>query len=343
VNAVIAQDAFLNPLGGTIKQIKDGAIPDPNPAVPELSVGGVFSVDGSAYVVGCNRLMTQYKLVQFHVNPNAAVPTFPSAAGGTQLIPDVVYGDTSAHPWQSGCLGVTPNTIENGDLVASWVTKFCPFPPHTIPKIEGGLWSSYPLNGRYVIFLEADDRALPFGTYPGTLAATDQVAVWIDNQTPIGLINSIGGLTGCNDLRLSDYQHITAEIRGVAWDPPIDASAPRQAPNENFGSYSLSFQKNGDPLAGGSIPPATPNVRVPNVWPVLPPGADGTLANWDIVSALDGGHGPLLPHSPKLQRGTRCAYVFWLAVSDTTHVGDSGNHNAAPLFPYAINIINDLP
>jgi hypothetical protein len=345
VNAVTAQDAFLNPAGGTIKQIKDGAIPDPNPAVPELSVGGTFSVDGSAYVVGCNRLMTQYKLVQFPLNPNNPVPTFPSAAGGTQLVPDVVYGDNPVtHPWQSGCFpSITPNTIENGDLVASWQTRFCPFPPHTVPKVEGGSWSSYPLSGRYVIFLEVDDRALPLGTYPGTLAATDQVTVWIDNQTPIALINSIGGLTGCKDLRLSDYQTIPAEIRGVAWDPPIDATAPRQAPNENFGSYSLSFQKNGDPLAGGPIPPATPNVRVPNLWPVLPPGADGTLANWDIVTALDGGHGLPPPHSPKLERGTRCAYVIWLSVSDITHVGDSGNHNGAGPVPYAINIINDLP
>lgn len=349
VNTVTAEDAFLHPLmgppAGIIKQIKDGVAPDPNPLVTERSIGGVFSVDGSAYVVGCNRLMTQYKLVEFPLNPNLPVPAFPSAAGGTNLIPDVVYGDNPVtHPWSSGCLGgITPNTIENGDLVAFWTTRFCPIPPHTVPKVEGGFWTSNPLNGRFVIFLEVDDRALPLGTYPGTLAATDQVTVWIDNQPPIGKINSIGGITGCGDLRLSDYKSITAEIRGVAWDPPIDATAPQKAPNDNFGSYSLSFQKDGDPLASGAIPPATPGVRVPNIWPgPLLPADEGTLANWDIVSALDGGAGPLPLHSPKLQRGTRCAYVFSLTVVDTTHVGDSGNHNAVGPVLYAINVINDL-
>jgi hypothetical protein len=350
VNTVVAEDAFLHPLigppAGTIKQIKAGLNPDPNPLIPELSIGGVFSVDGSAYVVGCNRLMTQYQLVQFPLNANSPVPAFPNAVGGVNLIPNVVYGDNpTTHPWQSGCWpAITPNTIENGDLVAVWGSDFCPFPgPHTVPKVQGTVWNSNPLNGRYVIFLEVDDRVLPLGTYPGTLAATDQVTVWIDNQSPIAKLNSIGGITGCGDLRLSDYLTGTAEIRGVAWDPPIDALAPQKAPNDNFGSYGLSFQKDGDPLAGGPIPPATPGVRVPNIWPgPLLVTDEGTLANWDIVSALDGGAGPLPLHSPKLVRGTRCAYVISLSVSDTTHVGDSGNHNSAGPVLYAINVINDL-
>jgi hypothetical protein len=175
------------------------------------------------------------------------------------------------------------------------------------------------------------------------LAATDQVVVWIDNRAPIAEIRSIGGIVGCGDLRLSDYLHGTAEIRGVAWDPPIDPTAPQKAPNDNFGAYGLSFQKNGDPLAGGPIPPATPGTRVPNLWPgPLLPADEGTLANWDIVSALDNGTAVPPLHSPKLQRGTRCAYVFSLSVIDTTHVGDSGDHNGVGPVLYAINVINDL-
>jgi len=145
------------------------------------------------------------------------------------------------------------------------------------------------------------------------------------------------------DLHLKDYLGTSAEILGVAWDPPIDPAAPQQRPNDNFGSYGLSFERNGDPLATGSIPGATPTTRVPNVWPVLPPGTFGTLANWDIVAALDGGAGPLPLHSPKILRGERCAYVVVLSVSDTTHVGDSGsNHSTGPIL-YALNIINDIP
>jgi hypothetical protein len=61
------------------------------------------------------------------------------------------------------------------------------------------------------------------------------------------------------------------------------------------------------------------------------------------VAALDGGPGPQPPHSPKLPRGERCAYVVVLDVSDTTHVGDSGlNHATGPIL-YAINVINESP
>ena len=137
-------------------------------------------------------------------------------------------------------------------------------------------------------------------------------------------LTAIGGIAGCGDLLLSDFVGTTAEVRGIAWDPPIDPTAPQQASNDNFGSYNLGFQKNGG--GGGGIIAATPNV--PNVWPgPLAPGAAGTLANWDIVGALDGGPGPLPAGSPKLARGERCAYVITLHVQDTT---------------YAINIINDI-
>jgi hypothetical protein len=151
----------------------------------------------------------------------------------------------------------------------------------------------------------------------------------------------VGGLGPCADLHLKDYVGTTAEIRGVAWDWPIDPTAPQQRPNDNFGSYSLTFQKDGGVPVG--LPGATPTTRVPNVWPgPLPPGAAGTLANWDIVAALDGGPGPLPLGSPKLARGERCAYVITLDVADATHVGDSGtNHGAGPI-NYAVNIINDI-
>lgn len=337
VNALVAPDPFF-PLT-TIKLVK--AVNDPNPAVPELSIGGFFSVTGSAYTVGCNRILTQYVLARFDAPPAAPVPSFASAFGGAPLIGPVVYADVPAHPWQSGCFPViTPNIVLNGNLVAAWTAQFCPIPPHTVPKVLPlPFWSSLPLNGRFVILLETRDHLLPAGPFPGSVAAVDQVAVWIDNRDPSGAINSIGGVSGCGDLHLKDYVGTTAEIRGVAYDPPIDPTAPQQRPNDNFGVYTLTFQKNGD--GGGVIPAATPNLRVPNVWPG-PPGGDGTLANWDIVAALDGGPGPLPPGSPKLRRGDRCAYVITLVVSDNTHVGDSGmNHSTGPIL-YAINVINDI-
>ncbi len=347
VHALVAEDPF-NP-GTFTKLVK--AINDPNPAVPELSIGGTFTVYGSAYVVGCDRILSQYALVNYPVSPLLPVPTFPDATqpGNDALIVPVVYDDIPDHPWQSGCFPViTPNIILNGDLVAQWASNACPnpFPPPTfysVPKVQARSWNSAPRNGRHVLFLEARDTLVAPKTFPGAVAAVDQVTVWIDNREPFGQIKSIGGVSGCGDLHLKDYVGTTAEILGVAWDPPIDAAAPQQRPNDNFGSYGLSFERNGDPLATGAIPGATPTTRVPNVWPVLPPGTFGTLANWDIVAALDGGAGPLPPHSPKILRGERCAYVVVLSVSDTTHVGDSGsNHGTGPIL-YAINIINDIP
>lgn len=349
VDALVAEDPFN--LGSFTKLIK--AVNNPSTSVPELSIGGAFSVYGSAYVVGCDRILSQYTLVNYAVSPASAVPTFPDASqpGNNPMLPaPVVYDDVPGHPWQSGCFPViTPNIVLNGDLVAQWASDNCPnpFPPplfYAVPKVQPlPFWDSTGRNGRYVILLETRDTLVSPKTFPGSVAAVDQVVVWIDNWEPTGQIKSIGGVTGCGDLHLKDYVGTTAEILGVAWDPPIDPAAPQQRPNDNFGSYSLSFERNGDPLAVGAIPGATPTTRVPNVWPVLPPGTFGTLANWDIVTALDGGSGPLPAHSPKILRGERCAYVVVMYVSDTTHVGDSGINHSTPPILYALNIINDIP
>jgi len=344
VTAFVAEDPFN--AGSFIKLIK--AVMNVATSVPELSIGGAFSIDGSAYVVGCDRILTQFLMSDFTLNPLLPVPTFPSAAGGAQLLATgaVVYDDVPAHPWQSGCFPVlTPNIILNGDLVAAWGSLSCTFLgfTYTEPKVLASpFWNSNPLNGRYVLHLEVRDSLVTPRTFPGTVAGVDQVAVWIDNQQPIGMIKSIGGISGCGDLHLKDYVGTTAEILGQAWDPPIDPTVPQQQPNDNFGSYSLTFEKNGNPLATGTII-AGATTRVPNIWPGPLGGAVGTLADWDIVAALDGGTGPLPPNSPKIVRGDRCAYVVVLYVSDLTHVGDGGsNHTTGPIL-YALTIINDIP
>ncbi|NIP85112.1 MAG: hypothetical protein GTO03_05955, partial [Planctomycetales bacterium] len=148
----------------------------------------------------------------------------------------MVYADTPDHPWQSGCFPLnTPNTILNGDLVALWSADHCTLGSfsYTVPKVKPvPSWDSRPLNGRYVILLEVRDRLEAGGSFPGDLAAKDQVVVWIDNHLrPEASITLIGGVMGCGDLHLQDFVGKTAEIRGVAWDPPIDPTAPQQKPN----------------------------------------------------------------------------------------------------------------
>jgi hypothetical protein len=321
-------------------------VADANVLVPETAVGGSITVDGSAYVIGCDRILSQFVLAQFDAPPASAPPSpaDATAPGGTNIITPVPYEDVPGHPWQSGCFPViTPNIILNGNLVAYWGENTCSLGAisYKVPKVKGTTWNTAtsPLNGRFVVLLEARDRLLPGGGFPGSVAAVDRVVVWIDNRPAEAAINSVGGIAGCGDILLSAYAGGTAEIRGVAWDPPIVGTAPQMAPNDNFGSYGLSYKKDGE-LGSFAIPALTPNTRVPNAWPALPPTPDGPLADWDIVAAIDY-TGPAPTPPGRLARGERCAFVVTLSVDDTTHVGDGGSHHHAE-FDYAVTIINDL-
>jgi hypothetical protein len=364
VSTTLAQDPF-NPATSIVKLVPNAA----NPGF-ELSIGGSISITGSAYADGCGSQMTQYQLAAFGPTSGAIplpVPVAsPTALGGTPIIAPVVYDGTTAHPWSSQCLfgGPTPNIILNGDLVAQWTTENCvatPFPLtfYTIPQISSGeKWPTGP-SGRTIVYLEVDEALLSPPGSPSSPAGEDQVVVWIDNYPVTADITAVGNVVGCGDLFLSQYVGSKAVIRGVAWDYPIDINSAQMAPNDNFGSYSLSFQKNGgtpvaflpsDYTPNGTVV-ATPTVRVPNLWqstvPISATQSD-ILASWDIVTALDGG-APPDPNSPcvatipsQIPRGCHCAYIITLGVSDTTWVGDGGaNHPATKSF--ALNIINDIP
>ncbi|QNI32934.1 hypothetical protein H7849_02790 [Alloacidobacterium dinghuense] len=360
VAATVGQDPF-NPSPSIIKMVQNVS----NPAF-EQSVGGLISVTGSAYAFGCGNQMTQYQLSEFGPAPGAIplpAPTpSPTALGGNPLIAPVIYDNTPSHPWSSGCplSPTTPNTILNGDLVASWSTELCLFPsPHTVPKISSiNKWSSG-TSGRYVIFLEVDEAPITPPHTPVVPAGEDQITVWIDNYPVTGLITQVGNVVGCGDLHLKDYVGTTAPVLGLAWDYPIDITAAQKLPNDNFGSYSLSYQKNGgsmrsflasDYTPNGAPAGTSPTVRVPNLWQATPPttAQAALLASWDIVTALDGGpppdpNNPCVPTNPwQLPRGCRCAYVLELVVGDTTWVGDGGNNNSSGPILFAVNIINDI-
>ena len=364
VKTTIGQDPF-NPSPSIIKIVQNVSAP-----TMEQSIGGLISVTGSAYVFGCGNQMTQYQLALFGPAPGAIplpAPTpSPTALGGTPLVPPVVYDDTAAHPWSSACfLGFPiPNTILNGDLVAYWSTDTCsnPFPPpltYSIPAISSnGKWASG-ASGRYVLFLEVDEGPMISPHTPVVAAGEDQVTVWIDNFPVVGAITQIGNVIGCGDLHLKDYVGTTCPVIGLAWDYPIDVSATQQVPNDNFGSYSLTYQPNGgsprsflpsDYTPNGAAPGTPPNVRVPNLWQAIAPtpAQAATLASWDIVTALDGGTAPD-PNKPciaanpwQIPRGCRCAYVITLYVSDTTWVGDGGNNHGTGPIMFAVNVINDI-
>ena len=165
----------------------------------------------------------------------------------------------------------------------------------TVPDIVEIGWLTG-ATGKYTLLLAVKDTA--GNTY------YDIQRVWVDNDNVIAQITSIGGLGACLDLKLSTFKGTTCEIRGFAWDRAIRAVDPQAAPNDNFGGYSMSYQKNGG--AGGAIAVATPGVRVPSVWAEVAPMADGTLANWNIIADLDfGGPGPVPPGSPPARSSLR--------------------------------------
>jgi hypothetical protein len=375
--ATVAASRAVDPFNPTPTLIK--LLPNPSNPGFEISIGGDVSVTGSAYADGCGSLMTQYQLAAF--GPVAgAIPLpvpVPSPTGpltsstglfGFPIIAPVIYDGTAAHPWSSQCIfgGPTPNLILNGDLVASWTTETCTLsilPPlsYSIPVISSNENWSTGASGRYLVYLEVDEAPVSPPGAPQVPAGEDNVVVWIDNYPVTGAITAVGNVVGCGDLFLSQYVGTPALVKGVAWDFPIDISSPQKVPNDNFGSYALTYQKNGgtpqaflasDYTPNGAPAGTTPNVRVPNLWQAAAPNPatqSGILASWNIVAALDGG-APADPTNPcappagspwKLPRGCRCAYVIQLSVTDNTWVGNGGDdHNT--LVSFAINIINDI-
>jgi hypothetical protein len=306
-------------------------------ALVPASVGGSIFVRGAANVYGCAaELISELHMWAI---PDAGF-SFAQPANGTPIpvpagvkISEAVF--TTADQRNNNPLdGLSSEgnilTFAPGwNVRTEWViADTFIIIPIIVPDLVEQYWGTL-ASGRYTLLLAVKDTA--GNTF------YDIQRVWVDNDGTTQLITSIGGLAPCEDLKLSAFKSGTCPIRGFAWDPPIDPAQPQAAPNDNFGGYGMSFQKNGG--GSGSIPVLTPGVRVPNDWPTLGV-ADGVLAEWDIVSALDGGSS-VPAGSEKLARGTRCAYVIALGVNDRTLVGEGGsNHGGTHL--YALNIINDL-
>jgi hypothetical protein len=330
--------------GETLCRVPAPATPSPGPhAVNPASVGGSVYVRGDADVHGC----ANEKLAEVHV---WAVPddtfSFAQPAPGSPVVPpagstfhsEVIF--TSDDQRSANPLSLPGDEGAVLTYVPGWFTRQDCFwlgnpPVHIcLPPVPDLHQTGWPTGatGKYTLLLAVRDTAGQ--TY------FDVQRVWVDNDDCLAKITSVGGLTGCMDLRLSQFANTTCEIRGFAWDRAIRAADPQAAPNDNFGDYGLGFQKNG--VAGGvGIPAATPGLRVPAVWADVAPGADGVLADWDIVSAIDNGASAPPAGSHKLERGTRCAYNITVGVSDTTLVGEGGGGHYAT-FNFAVNIINDL-
>ena len=115
------------------------------PSTPETAIGGAVSVEGGAYLEGCNKRMFEYAL-DFHAAPYGAAapgsdpPEADSGPGWSNIL-TLPYGDVPQHPytWSCGFLIGIPNFITNGILTRKWEISNCSiFPPHPLYYTNSG-------------------------------------------------------------------------------------------------------------------------------------------------------------------------------------------------------------
>jgi hypothetical protein len=305
----------------------------------EVSIGGDgVSIEGDAYVKGCGRITKQYQLsISNAYPPPVPLPLPTDAVPWTDILPTPVdYTPGTTHWFDSTCSWNYPI----GELTKEWrpgVGPAC----SGLSRLTRRRWNTT-TNGRHVIRLEEQDGP---DVGPATVKQYDSVVVWLDNKDIRTVIHGIEGIGICEDVHLKKFTANQAQIKGIAWDPLIidTATVPYTHPNDNFGTYHVSFAKQSE----GSLPiPAlTPTTRVPNILPgPLAVGASGVLANWDIVTAIDAGPAPS-PYVPpplgKLYRGEACTYNINLSANDTTLTGNGTTHHIGT-FRFPIKIVNDL-
>jgi hypothetical protein len=323
-----------NPFDETSMLRKDFAVAPPPHDNELVSVGGVMTVDGSAYVFGCtNRKLKKYELRYARIMfPPGTDLTQPATldpipgdwpVGNRFELLDYVTPDQYL-PWTR--VGPAPR-----NLINSWTTFT--FFGTTYYMLQEGAWNSTGAgSGRFSLLLTAED----------TIGALfhDIQHIWLDNEPVYGQITGIENVAPCADLTLSQFANTGMTVEGIAWDRLIDDAAPDVTPNDNFDRYRLTLYKQG----GGSHAVGTFGNRV--ISPFRKTGAPptpaeaGDLANFDIVSVIDAGSGTSDP-AVDIPRGRGCAYYLYLEVWDKTRLNDdSGTHSAASIWPFCIT--NDM-
>lgn len=338
------------------------------------SLGGLFHLDGSAYVFGCvDRKIERYELRYARVNAPGPGPLQPITdavipadwPASNYLHTPLIYDPSKYWPWTE--VGQVPT-----NLINDWGSM------HIGPPSPGGIdypilspksWNSYtatsnPGGGRYNVLLIVSDTA--------GHRYYDLQRIWLDNwhvfcqivkfQKPGEEVGTWEDIPHCTDILLS-WQKL--RIIGLAWDALIDSDPlwPTTAPNDNFNKYRLSYRKEFvAPSDAAEIPiTATPdypalasNVRVPNTLTIvpgpLPTAADADLlVEWDLKQTLDmgmkGDCDASIPHpnENKLYRKCSCTYTLSLEVSDKTVTESVSDYNIHHRITYQpIKIVNDL-
>jgi hypothetical protein len=341
-----------------------------------VSIGGSIPLEGSAYVYGCiDRKIERYEIRHARIaapGPGPAQPAFDAAIpadwpAGNLVSPPLVYDPSKYWLW---------TRVISRELVNTWTTQHwgAPSPGGTdYPCLAAQSWNSRNATGpqgggRYALLLIVQDTASP-----SPHRYYDLQLIWVDNWPVVCQIVKFQrpgtapeppwvDIPACTDILMSWKK---LRIIGLAWDALIDSDPawPATAPNDNFNSYGLSYQKEFSSTAPDPIPitptpdhlALAPNRRVPDTLSPLPGPMAGVvnadlLVEWDLTT-LDAGSLPAVPpgvtceSAPdvgnKLYKTCSCTYTLRLSVSDTTvTVSDVSLHN--PTTSQPIKIINDL-
>jgi hypothetical protein len=320
------------------------------------TVGGSISLRGAADAYGCgSEAIAEYSLwvkadPTFSLAQPATGAVYDPVASGWTNITTVTYTTNAQRSYNTLDGMPAPDWLTNQSV---WSTRtVCSYidflPPicFSVPDLTEFYWPSPP-SGKYSFLLKVVDTAA--NTY------YDVQRAWIDNEAIRGKVvslryhGSVVDLPPCTDVLVNDgTNHArTLDIRGFATDPLIVPADLTQPTSDNFGSYSVTFRKQG---AASEVAILSSTAPVPDraTWTggAGDPPTD-LLATLDLswvdagVPAPNDANGVPVPADNRLARQTSCTYDLYLRVTDSTIVSESTTHNLLYTFP--IKIVNDLP
>jgi hypothetical protein len=333
-------------------------------SVSEVSFGECLSVQGGAFVGGCNNVAIK----SFFLDYKPGLETDCSGTGWTNFW-EVDYTTPAQNRFVNWRLGTSFLTAVWGPdcFIPSLITPCAPFTrnePNALlyntcwPSNIGGCQ----LNGLFTFRLRAVDT--------NNNVYCDTQSLWIDNKYPCGAIR-IDAVPKCADLFISQFAKPpdcsnpwALPLSGIAFDPLIDELALPTRPNNNFDYYYVEIEKQGGPtvqipIPGAGFDPMNPcfygtktvgdplhhcssSVCDPNNLDPL--AVFGTLAEFDL-RALD----PICRSSVKwgpdpnltIARGECCVYIFKVWVYDRTIRGGA-EHTVWGYGDWPVKICNDL-
>ncbi|MGA7555350.1 MAG: hypothetical protein WA657_05415 [Candidatus Acidiferrales bacterium] len=334
-------------------------------SVSEVSFGECLSVEGGAFVGGCDN----DSIASYFLDYQPGFFDCTTLTGWTNFW-EVDYLTPAQNRFVNWRVGLSDLTAVWGSdcYLPSLIALCAPFTT-VVPNslLYDSCWQSNIggclLNGLYTFRLRAVDTK--------SVIYCDTQRLWIDNKYPCGAIR-IDAVPKCADLFVSQFAHPpdcsnpwALPISGIAFDPLIDELALPTRPNDNFDYYYVEVEKQGGPTIQIPIPGAgfdplhpcfygTSRVGDPlnhcastvcDPSSLNPLAVFGTLANFDLravdpLCSASVQWGPI-PSSFTIPRGQCCVYTFKVWVYDRT-IREGGRHTVWGYADWAVKICNDL-